>query len=193
MIDLQIEKLTDSDFKLLLSQLKNDKRFGKIFRELQKENKSLGITRENGKHTRLYRIYTSMKIRCSNSCTGRDRKNYYEKGIRVCEEWKNNFQNFYEWSILNGYSDKLSIDRIDVSKNYEPENCRWVTMFEQQSNKSNNRIYTYNGKTQHLAKWSREYDIEYNRLFSRLKSGWDFERALLEPVHKDKIRKEYKK
>lgn len=88
----------------------------------------------NGTPDRLYRIWIGMKSRCHNSNdTGFD---YYgARGITVCDEWKDDFQAFYDWSMLHGYSDELSIDRIDVNGNYEPSNCRWITMVEQQRNK----------------------------------------------------------
>lgn len=185
---MKTENLTDEEFKQLLFAVKTDPRFHKTYRELQSENKYLGITKKNGKHTRLYILYTSMKMRCSEKNKGRNRKDYYEKGIRVCEEWKSSFLNFYIWAITNGYNDNLSIDRIDSNGNYEPANCRWVSMPEQQRNKSNNRFYTYNGKTQILAEWGREYNISYDRLFKRLKKGWTFEDALLTPINKNKVR-----
>lgn len=78
---------------------------------------------------RLRHIYHNIKYRCynSNSC---NYKNYGAKGIRMCQEWKLDFKNFYEWAIKNGYKDNLFIDRIDEKENYCPENCRWITTSE---------------------------------------------------------------
>lgn len=87
--------------------------------------------------TRLYTIWDNMKQRCGNS-NRKEFKNYGGRGITVCDEWKNSFQAFYEWSIANGYADDLTIDREDVNGNYEPSNCRWVTLQEQQKNRRNN-------------------------------------------------------
>jgi len=95
--------------------------------------------RTHGKtHTRIYRIWRKMKERCYYEADRRKYKYYGGRGITVYEEWKNSFEKFYDWAITHGYADNLSIDRIDVNGNYEPSNCRWITMAEQQRNKRNN-------------------------------------------------------
>lgn len=83
---------------------------------------------------RLYRTWRNIKTRCYNS-RGRDFEYYGERGIVVCNEWKDDFKAFYDWAMSNGYSDDLTIDRVDVNGNYEPPNCRWVTMKEQAQNR----------------------------------------------------------
>lgn len=83
---------------------------------------------------RIYRIWQAMRNRCGNP-NKPDYKYYGGRGISVCEEWKNSFEPFYKWAMSNGYNDTLTIDRIDVNGNYEPNNCRWVTMAEQNKNK----------------------------------------------------------
>lgn len=85
------------------------------------------------KKTRLYNIWQGMKQRCNNPKCNRY-QHYGAKGIKVCESWLNNFQEFAGWAYANGYSDdppgdrahSLSIDRIDPTKDYCPENCRWI-------------------------------------------------------------------
>ena len=113
------------------------------------------------KRDRLNVIYSHMKARCYNK--NRWNYQYYgARGIKICDEWKNNYQAFKKWALENGYQDNLSIDRIDVNGNYCPENCRWTTDKEQKNNTRRNHYITYNGKTQSMSKWAEEL----NRHFS---------------------------
>ena len=79
--------------------------------------------------TRLYSIWRNMKARCYKECDHKY-KYYGGKGIKICDEWLNDFKCFYDWSMQNEYAEELTIDRIDSSKDYCPENCRWVTRTE---------------------------------------------------------------
>ena len=139
---------------------------------------------------RLRGIWRGMKGRCYNR-NHRQYKNWGGRGIGVCVDWLNNFENFYNWAISNGYNEDLTLDRIDVDKNYGPDNCRWVTMKEQCSNKTNNIILSFKGETKTLPKWALEYDIPRRVLYRRLTDGWSVERALTTPVENYKTKKNH--
>ena len=128
-------------------------------------------------HTRIDNIYKAMVARCYKT-TSVNYKRYGAKGVKVCDEWLKDKQKFFKWAFENGYSESLTIDRIDVNGNYEPSNCRWTTYKKQANNKSNNRLITYNGETHTLAEWGDIKGINQGTLHSRLKRGWDVERTL---------------
>ena len=100
----------------------------------QREATSSANKTHGKRHTRLYSIWNCMKNRCYRKCFHAFH-HYGGRGIKVCDEWLHNFQSFYDWAMANGYKDDLSIDRINPNGNYEPTNCRWVTMAEQNKNK----------------------------------------------------------
>ena len=144
------------------------------------------IISKNKKHeksnTRLYKIYVHMKQRCYNK---KDKNYIYygARGIKICDNWLYNFMNFYKWAFETGYKDNLTIDRIDVNGDYEPNNCRWATRKEQANNQTSNRLITYNGITKNISKWAEEYNIPYEILQNRItKHGWDIEKALTQPI-----------
>lgn len=126
---------------------------------------------------RLYSIWNGVKTRCYNS-NHVHYSDYGGRGIAMCHEWKDDFKTFQDWAFKNGYSEELTLDRIEPNGNYEPSNCRWTTRKEQQNNRRNNIIITYNGKTQTLAQWADEVGINYHKLLIRISRGWDAERAL---------------
>lgn len=141
--------------------------------------KSCGCLKlKHGKrNTRIYKIWQSMKNRCyyeNDICY----QNYGGRGITICKEWLDDFQVFYEWAIANGYQENLTIDRIDTNGNYEPTNCRWATMKEQQNNRTTNKLITFNGETKTMKQWAEFVGIPYRRLQDRIASGWDIEKAL---------------
>lgn len=89
--------------------------------------------------TRIYQTYHDMLTRCSNPKNKRYHR-YGGRGITVCKEWEEDFMNFYNWAINNGYTDELTIERIDNDGNYCPENCKWATMDEQLKNRDFSRM-----------------------------------------------------
>ena len=129
------------------------------------------------KNKRLYKIWSCMVGRG----TGKRRREYYfDRGITVCDEWKD-VNNFFEWAIANGYQENLEIDRIDNNKGYSPENCRWANADVQNRNKSNNINITRNGETKCLKDWCKELGLKYRTICKRIASGWDTEKALTTP------------
>lgn len=132
--------------------------------------------------TKLYLVWREMITRTENQNAERY-SIYGGRGISICGEWHNNFQLFYDWAIQNGYKEGLTIDRIDVNGNYEPDNCRWITPYEQSRNLRKNVRITYSGKTMILKDWAKEIGIDYHTLWQRIrKSGWTVEEAFETPV-----------
>lgn len=135
-------------------------------------------------HTRLYRIWSLMKDRCNNINT-HAYVNYGGRGITVCDEWLS-FEPFYEWAMNNGYTQDLSIDRINNNGNYEPSNCRWATVLEQATNKRTNRIISFNGVSRTMSEWARSLGLDYKKLHYRLKNGWTIAQAFANKTEKVK-------
>jgi hypothetical protein len=139
------------------------------------------ITKHGMYKTKLYKTWNNMISRCyCNSF--RNFKNYGGRGITVCKEWKEDFQTFADLALSHGYSDELTLDRIDVNGNYEPSNCRWITNKEQQHNKRSNRYITFNGKTHTLKQWSEITGIHPKTISTRIDRGWTIEEALTKGV-----------
>lgn len=148
-----------------------------------KKCRNITIGYKNSTHglskTRLHGIWNMMKQRCNNPNQPKY-KDYGGRGIKVCNEWQNSFESFYLWAMSNGYSDELSIDRIDVNGNYEPNNCRWVTNKVQSNNTRVNHCVEYNGESHTMAEWAEITGIKRETIRERIKSGWSVERALTE-------------
>lgn len=136
--------------------------------------------------SRINRIYRLMKRRCLNKADLAYPK-YGGRGIKICDEWLNDFMSFYSWSMENGYSDDLTLDRIDVNGDYSPTNCRWVDMVVQQNNRTNNVKITFAGEEHTIPEWARITGLTRSAIDHRLKRGWSVEEALSLPMHSRRV------
>lgn len=155
---------------------------------VSKSAKKVGLAnRKHGmSHHRLHHIWAGMKQRCQDQADA----DYGGRGIEVCPEWRDSFEDFLNWALANGYRDDLTIERKDTDGNYCPENCTWANQKAQANNKRNNRVIDYKGRTQTLQQWADEAGISCGTIAARLRSGWSVERALTEPVHTENRKKE---
>ena len=153
-----------------------------VVRATIKRNTTHGLSK-----TRLFSIWMGMKRRCFNP--NEPSYQYYGgRGITMCKEWKSDFMNFHDWSIENGYSDNLSIDRINADGNYEPTNCRWANAKEQASNKTNNHIVTINGVSKPIMEWCKEYSVTATTVYQRMRNGWNEIDAITKPDQRKSLR-----
>ena len=126
---------------------------------------------KHGSHKeKLYRVWVSMKNRCECK-TNKHYSIYGGKGVSVFKEWNDDFLCFKNWAYNNGYTEGLTIDRIDVNGNYEPLNCRWITNREQQYNKSTNVFIKIEETTKTLTEWCKEYNVPISTARARIKRG----------------------
>lgn len=137
---------------------------------LNKSKPSNNITHHKS-NTKLYHIYKGMKSRCYNT-KNKAYPYYGARGIHICEIWlgKDGAKNFIEWAETNGYKEGLSIDRIDVNGNYEPNNCRWVTHHEQMFNRSNSIVLEGVNISEYVSKTGI---ISRKTAYRRYKDGWN--------------------
>ena len=120
-----------------------------------------------GSKTRLYRIWKQMRIRC-HCVTNPTYRFYGARGIKVCAEWED-FAVFREWALSHGYSDELSIDRVNPDGNYRPDNCRWIPRSENSRHSRHEKHYTYNGMTMNNREWAEHLGIRPSTLVQRIK------------------------
>lgn len=148
---------------------------------LQKEMRDAGLHKTHGMtNSKLYYTWENMKHRCQDPKNAMY-KHYGGRGIKVCSEWADSFQDFKEWALTHRYREGLSIERIDVNGNYEPENCKWITLKEQYLNRTDSHMVTAFGKTQTIREWADETGLKYDTIERRLNGyGWSAERALTE-------------
>lgn len=144
----------------------------------------------NGKRERLYVIWQDMKDRCQN--INNAHYSYYGgRGIKVCDEWINDYSCFRDWAYNTGYCEnaamyKCTLDRIDNNGNYSPNNCRWVDMKAQNNNRKNVRQFIYNGESHTLREWCDILNMSFRAVDMRLQRGWSVEEALSRPIKEKK-------
>ena len=137
-------------------------------------------------HHPLHNRWKAMKERCYYP-KNKAYLHYGGRGIKVCDEWRDNFMAFYEWAINNGWDETLTLDRIDVNGDYCPENCKWSTMKEQCHNRTNNVYITIDGVTKLRQDWCEEYGICVSTFRHRLERGLSPYEALTMPIHKNQF------
>ena len=135
--------------------------------------------------TKIYTRYVIMLNRVNH------KKQY--KNVDVCDEWKSDFMTFYNWSMENGYRDDLTIDRIDNSKGYSPDNCRWVDLKTQANNRTNNVVIEDNGEKMTLSQLAEKYNIPKYIVYNRYKAKWSIEDIINKPIDVTKRSKNYGK
>lgn len=138
--------------------------------------------------SRVYNTWAQMKARCLNP-RSRFFADYGGRGITVCDRWMS-FEGFY--ADMGDQPKGKSLDRIDNSKGYSPENCRWATMLQQGRNKRNNRNLKFRGETRPVSEWAELMGIKKETVISRLNLGWSVEDALTHPVDSRKATKKGK-
>lgn len=149
----------------------------------EEKNQKINSRKKHGMFgTRIYRIWSCMKTRCYNK-NKKQYNNYGGKGIKVCSDWLE-FIPFYEWAKNNGYKENLTIDRINSDGDYEPTNCRFITIQEQQKNRTNIHYVTINGETLCLRDWERKLGLPQGIVSRRIFDGWNIEKALFTPKRK---------
>lgn len=156
--------------------------------EICQRSRGTRVTHGESK-TRLYNIWSKMKSRCERPTDAAFHR-YGGRGIKICGSWSESYESFRDWARNNGYSDELTIDRINNDGGYEPDNCRWATYSEQNRNYSRNRPIYYQGRYILIGDLAAEHNIPADIVKNRIRRyGWPVEKALTTPVQ-TKIKRE---
>lgn len=173
--------IKEIDFNLVKSG--RTRSCGCLVKEGSAKSRTHGLTNHP-----LYNKWEKMRARCNNP-NNKDYKLYGGRGVRVCEEWQNEFMPFYNWCINNGWKKGLELDKDYIpnklgieAKLYSPAMCCFLTQKENSNYRRNNHFITYNGKSLNLKQWENELGLNDGILSQRLKLGWDIERALTTPM-----------
>lgn len=140
-------------------------------------------------NTTLHRKYHHIKGRCYNK-NDKSYHRYGGRGIKMCQEWLDDYQKFENWCLSHGFEEGLAIDRIDNDGDYSPDNCRFVTLKENNQNRRTTRFYTIDGVTKNLQQWCDLYGINRGTVHDRLEKGLPIEEALTNPIGGERNRTE---
>ena len=142
---------------------------------------------KRGNWSGLYVIWHSMNRRCHTPSSG-PYKYYGEKGISVCEEWRESFEEFVSFAHSQRYEEGngLTIDRINPFGNYEPGNCRFISRKEQNRNKKNTLLIEYQEEIRPLAEWAEILELNFSTLRGRYYSGKTAPEVLFRPIRQMK-------
>ena len=155
---------------------------GCLHKELRPQICKRTFTTHGQTKTKLYWVWQGIKRRCYSK-KDKQYKDYGGRGISMTTEWKNDFCAFQKWAIQNGYKKGLTIERIDVNGNYEPNNCTWIPLRKQNMNRRTTHFLTYNEKTMSITEWANETGIPRKTISQRINNyGWSIERALTTKV-----------
>ena len=146
--------------------------------------KEANTSRHGHTHTPIYRVWSAMKDRATNP-NHPQAKDYVLRGIGVCDRWLT-FTNFLEDMGERPEGDNWTLDRLDNSKGYSPDNCAWVTRKQNQNNMRSNHLVTYRGETKSMSVWAQELGMNKCTLHYRIVRGWDVDRAFNQPTQKSK-------
>lgn len=124
------------------------------------------------KHTRIYSVWEKLKARCENP-NNPSYQRYGGRGITIFDEWKNHPDAFIEWAYKNGYDEnakygECTIERIDNSRGYSPDNCKIANEKEQANNRRTNKLITHNGETKTLAQWRDQFGMTQAKAYYHL-------------------------
>lgn len=156
----------------------------------RKEFKCYNAKYNAKKYNRLYNIWKGINRRCYNKKDS-SYNLYGGRGIIVCDDWKNDFEKFKDWAFENGYAEHLTIDRINNDGNYEPNNCRWATKKEQNSNTRRNIYITFNGETKVASDWAKQTGIGLYTILYRIRKNKPIEEIFYKGNLNKKMKEKY--